>query len=169
MTPKELKVATQKAKDFLNSRALIILKNKGLAHFKDSFAASKQGFTDANLVKWTDIKESTKEKKRRKNGSLSPILTDSGNLMDSIVASTDYNQMQVTYSSDEPYSEIHNEGGKVSGTFRVKAHTRKGKPVKAHNKTVNTTIPKRQYMGPSKELERKVVDEIEKALDNIFK
>lgn len=56
-----------------------------------------------------------------------------------------------------PYAQIHNEGGTIRGTFRVRAHTRRtsrGKMVnvKSFSRRVNTTIPKRQFMGDSHEL-----------------
>lgn len=59
-------------------------------------------------------------------------------------------------NSRVPYARIHNEGLRVSGTFRVRAHTNrnfmgKGKQVniKSHSRAVNFTMPKRQFMGKS--------------------
>ena len=59
------------------------------------------------------------------------------------------------------YAQVHNEG--FSGKVNVNAFTRnvKGKPqqVKAH--TRNTTIPKRQYMGETEELDERIIGRIE--------
>lgn len=62
----------------------------------------------------------------------------------------------VVFTFPLDYMRIHNEGGKIAGTFNVRAHTRRGPKgsvsVRAHQRTVSITIPKRQYVGVSKTL-----------------
>ena len=142
MSPEELKEASRKAARFLHSGAVDILAVEGQKHFKNSFQRGVEGFTDKTLKKWPDIKEKTKKRKRQKNGSLPPILTNKGHLADSIQYDQDYNKQAVTFSSLD-YGEYHNEGtGKT---------------------------PKRQFMGESEVLDDKVMGIIEKHLDAIFK
>lgn len=59
---------------------------------------------------------------------------------------------QVSIASDAPHAQIHNEGG----TFKVF-----GKH--------SATMPPRQFMGPSAELDAKVEAEINRMFDRIFK
>ncbi len=55
-----------------------------------------------------------------------------------------------------PYAQIHNEGGTINKTVTVKAHSRKRKGrsenVKSHRRKMNTTLPKRQFIGEFKML-----------------
>lgn len=172
MSPKELKKAAEKAALFLHTEAVDILATEGQKHFANSFQSGVEGFTDKQLKKWPDLKESTKKQKRRKNGSLPPILTNSGHLGDSINYNQDYNKQAVVFSSPG-YGQIHNEGGTISGTQHVKSHTRtvnaNTQHVKSHTRTVNFSIPQREFMGESEVLDNTVIDLIEKHLDSIFK
>lgn len=86
-----------------------------------------------------------KERKRRKNGKLPPVLTDSGNLGKSIDWNADYNAKAVVMSSDVAYAQVHNEGGGPKN------------------------MPQRQFMGPSKALEKKIIEKIDREIDKIFK
>lgn len=58
---------------------------------------------------------------------------------------------QVSIFSDKPYAQAHNEGTTTAGRGN------------------KTTIPRRQFMGPSPELDIIVKNEIEKQLKNLFK
>jgi phage gpG-like protein len=58
---------------------------------------------------------------------------------------------EVSIYSDKPYAAAHNEGTRTAGRGN------------------STTIPQRQFMGPSPELDSIVKREIEKKLNNIFK
>ncbi|MFC5408021.1 phage virion morphogenesis protein [Larkinella bovis] len=138
MDPKSFEQAARKVQTFIQTDIPKIVQVEGKNHFKQSFR--DEGFTDEILVKWPDISEKAKDRKRRKNGSLTPILTDSGNLGDSIDA--DIEPGQVVFGSDVPYAKRHNEGEK--GT------------------------PKRQFMGPSKALEKKIIDKIDRQLKQFF-
>ena len=129
-------------------------------HFRDSF--HNEGFTDETLVKWPEVERRkeenqkiTKNKKTGKKSSrysrkqqTSPILTDSGDLGDSIKWDMDYNK-EIVITTDSEYAQIHNEGGMAG----------RGKKVK---------IPKRQFMGPSKQLEKKIEKTLIRGVDLIF-
>lgn len=92
-----------------------------------------------------DKGKSGKWQARKKTGKRSDatraLLVKSGELK----ASIDYEagQMQVSIGSDKPYAEPHNEGSRAG-------------------RGVGFKMPKRQFMGPSPEID----DEIEKHLDN---
>lgn len=144
MSPEKLKEAGLKAQKFLRGGAVDILAVEGQKHFKGSFERGVEGFTDKTLKKWPDIQEKTKKRKRRKNGSLPPILTDKGHLADSIRYDQDYNQQAVKFSSNLEYAQVHNEGGGPRN------------------------MPKRQYMGESEVLDDKVTAMIDKQLDKFF-
>ncbi|MGA0556545.1 phage virion morphogenesis protein [Larkinella sp. VNQ87] len=138
MSPEDFKQAAKQAQAFIQNDVPRIVQVEGKKHFKQSF--HNEGFTDVTLEKWPDISEKAKDRKRRKNGSLPPILTDTGNLGDSIDA--DIQPGQVVFGSDVPYAKRHNEG--TNGT------------------------PKRQFMGPSKALDQKIIAKIERELKKIF-
>lgn len=102
------------------------------------------------------------------------ILVKSGRLRRSIrVVSQDSDS--VTIGTDVPYAQLHNEGGVLHATQNIRAHrrrryqtdevsapsARKAKyvrthigtsEVRAHTRTLNTTMPQRQFMGASKAL-----------------
>jgi hypothetical protein len=63
----------------------------------------------------------------------------------------------VEFSFPLPYEKIHNEGGIITGTCTVKGYTRKnGVAVKEHTRTLNITIPKRQFIGESHQLNQRI-------------
>ncbi|AGB29738.1 Mu-like prophage protein gpG [Prevotella dentalis DSM 3688] len=81
-------------------------------------------------------------KDTKANGSL---LVVHGHLRSSI--STHISEDGIHFTSSMPYASVHNEG--VKGTQSVKAHSRKGKPVRAHTRHAN--IPQRQFVGDGKD------------------
>ncbi|MEO6282004.1 MAG: phage virion morphogenesis protein [Dyadobacter sp.] len=169
MSPKEMIKLADDVSAFMHNEAVRIIGTRAKNHFKQSFQRGQEGFIDENLEKWDDIKPSSRRAKAKKNGDSAPILTRSGQLADDIGDwSADFNDQSVTFGSNKPYAKIHNEGGVISGSQTVKAHTRKGRPVKEHTRNVHTVIPKRQYMGKSKKMEEQIFKDIEKGLDKIF-
>lgn len=64
-------------------------------------------------------------------------------------------------NKDVSYAQVHNEG--FSGKVNVDAFTRnvKGKTQQVRAHTRNTTIPKRQYMGETEELDERILGRIE--------
>lgn len=108
------------------------------------------------------------QKWRKKRGS---ILVDSGRLKRSIRV-IKRSQNSVTIGTDVPYAQIHNEGGTINQTLNIRQHTRKRKgrteTVKAHKRKRKFDIPKRQFIGESaillRRIERYVEREIKEAL-----
>lgn len=105
---------------------------------------------------------------RKRRGSL---MVDSGRLKRSIrVIKTTKNSVIV--GTDVPYAQIHNEGGTINQTLNIKQHTRKRKgrteSVTAHTRKRTIKIPKRQFIGESaillRRIERYVEREIKEAL-----
>lgn len=124
---------------------------------------SKERFIRKN---WVDRSPEAWKKTDKKKGS---TLVSTGQLKRSIrIKSISGNKIII--ATDIPYAQIHNEGGTITSIANVKAHNRvsmKGKKsnVKAHKRKMNTTIPKRQFIGPSAILERR----IERTINATFK
>ncbi len=154
-----------------------------LATFDENFANG--GFTDKIFIRWKPRKGDTENRGRqlgdggRQSGRA--ILIKSGRLRRSLrIASASAGQVRlVAGNQDVPYAGIHNEGGTITGTASVSAHSRRlfesdevSKPgakkakyvkihtgtvqVKAHTRKMNTHIPRRQFMGNSQKLMERV-------------
>ena len=100
------------------------------------------------------------------------------------ITSGDY---YVVVGTDVPYAQLHNEGGTVNKVAQVKAHTRKvvirqrsvnrrgnattraiGSKivnVRAHNRKMNLTMPKRQFLGESELLMRRIEMHVNRELN----
>jgi phage gpG-like protein len=96
---------------------------------------------------------------------------------------------KITITSNEPYSQIHNEGGVINhpahetilnfdktpenarwrfGKVRTISQQRGIKAIRrAHVGAYTITMPKRQFMGPSPVLDKRVIALIDKALSNL--
>ncbi|MDD2965441.1 MAG: phage virion morphogenesis protein [Bacteroidales bacterium] len=118
-------------------------------HFTENFQL--QGFVDNGLNPWDEVQRRKESNKRRgKSGKLlkrqpastsRPILTGStGDLGRSIEHIPGNSQVEVF--SDIPYAAAHNEGTTTAG------------------RNHSVTIPKRQFIGPSAELDAKIEKEI---------
>lgn len=141
------------------------LGNDAQRHFMNSFR--NQGFTDERLVLWPKLKTPRTIGGRVVQGR---ILKGRGLLMNSIrVVRANWNSIVVAAGGPHvPYARIHNEGGTIETTANIRAHTRRdhaarlrtgkvlrrGGPVRAHTRHILTYMPKRQYMGRSRALER---------------
>ena len=115
--------------------------NMAVNFYKESFR--NQGFTDKSYKRW----EPRKRTDRRQTNNRA-VLTRSGNLRRSIRLISS-NARSVRIGTDEVYAEAHNEGlraGRGNG-FRM---------------------PKRQFIGESKQLEDKIEKFILKELNKIF-
>lgn len=131
-------------------------------HFRNSF--KNQGFTDRALVKWP----ARAKPPRAKSGKVKPhtILRNHGLLFNSVrLVRHTWNDIQVVAGGPHvPYAAIHNEGGTINKSASVRAFdrrahirtTKRGKRVNVGPSTVrpytrhmNTTIPRRQFMGNS--------------------
>lgn len=140
-----------------------------MEHFQASF--DNEGFTDDKLVKWAKRKKKDKNKKKRNL----LVGKGSGRLRRSFRKKV--RGTKVLIYTATPYAEIHNEGGIVKATVKVRAHTRKSKrgrkktvtKVKGHTRNMNTKIPKRQFMGESRKVTKGLERQMEKEFKRIFK
>jgi len=132
--------------------------------FKQRFREG--GWKDKTFEKWED----------KADGSASNLI-ENGHLRRSIRKKTT-KRMLIT-SADRKYAALHNDGGTIQETVTVKehtrqAHTRAGKRIKAHKvrthtRTMNTTYPKRQFMGHSDYLMKKIEKEFMDAVEQLQK
>ena len=171
-------------------------------HIQENFR--KGGFQNNGLKPW---------KRKKHNDKYSPLMSSRQHLYGSIQYKP--NKAQVTVGTNLPYADIHNEGGEIIVTarmkrfFRAKAYEAAG--TFGRKKTNGTTtpkkqktisdrqfyawmhtatltpeaefwcalsmkpvgatikIPKRQFIGESKELNTQIADLIEKEINNILK
>ena len=115
-----------------------ILGNIALVHFRKSFR--DEGFTDETLSKWVPRKHQNKADRRTKRRRA--LLVDSGNLRKSLrVKSANFRSIRVG-SYGIPYAERHNKG--LGG------------------------MPKRQFIGRSAMLRRKMEDRIGREIRKVF-
>lgn len=142
--------------------------------FKGSF--DRQGFIDTGSVeKWKPRNVKAKRNKGRK------VLVDKAVLKRSIRI-TEKTAHSVTVGTNVPYAQIHNEGGKVKTTAKVRAHNRRikqafGKKLKtmkqirvnAYMRKMNFTMPQRQFIGRSRFFERRIEMQSIHKLKNILK
>lgn len=139
-----------------------LLGNTALNFFDDSW--TRQGFVDQRRERWAPRKSNDKRKGNRK------ILVQSGRLRRSLRMRT--RGSRVIISTDVPYAQVHNEGGRIRGKVRVRKHTRRSPRgrvnVRAHTRNVNINMPKRQFMGHSEVLDKRMVALVTRALDQIF-
>ncbi|MBQ3658020.1 MAG: phage virion morphogenesis protein [Bacteroidales bacterium] len=122
---------------------------------------AKQRFVEQNWLytspqPWKERKRNRRGGEARQKGA---VLVDSGRLKRSIrIIST--TPLSVTIGTDVPYAQIHNDG--FSGVQSVKAHTRKGKNVRAHRRKMK--MPKRKFIGNSAalmlEIEKFIIEQI---------
>ncbi|MDR0364242.1 MAG: phage virion morphogenesis protein [Bacteroidales bacterium] len=122
---------------------------------------------------WLDeTKEPWKPRSRKRRGGKSrsqTLLVDTGRLKRSI-RKIYVSESKVIIGTDVPYAQIHNDGGIIQETVTVKTHNRKehtrnragrtervrAHTVNAHRRSINVRIPKRQFIGNSYALERRM-------------
>lgn len=147
--------------------------NMAVNFYKDSF--KRQGYIENSSVKKWD------KRKNNAKGEGRAILVKTGRLRRSIRiirSGLGY----VVVGTDVPYAQIHNEGGVIRTTQRVRSYSRKafkrtwkGKrqnisasTISAHARIVNTKIPQRQFMGLSAFLIRRISMNTEYKLKQIL-
>ncbi|PIB28905.1 hypothetical protein BFP77_08285 [Maribacter sp. 4U21] len=146
--------------EFMGNEMLDIIEVEGLNHFEESF--DNEGFTDEVLEKWeprktTDTRgrDITRYRTNRvgKAGELNrygrknqgrKILTGHDSGGDKLKNSLRGDKIPggVEFASDKEYAEVHNEGSDI--------------------------MPKRQFMGSSKQLDENILKKVDRELDNIF-
>ena len=123
----------------------IITGKQAVDMFKDNF--QKESF---NGKPWQEVKRRQNTNTRGAAASRKILTGETGDLGESIKYKY-LGNAQVSIYSDKPYAQAHNEGTRTAGRGN------------------STTIPKRQFMGPSPELDKIVETELKKKLDNLFK
>ena len=115
-------------------------------------------------------------KPRKFQSNTGSLMMQSGKLRRSIRASVSGNS--VRFSSSEPYAAIHNEGGEIAVTakmkkfFWAKYHQTKDEQWKwlALKKVGSKiTIPERRFLGNSPEVEKIVIDIIKENVEQFAK
>lgn len=127
---------------------------------------SKERFRAQN---WLNHSTEPWQARKRKTKGKRGTLIKSGRLKRSIRL-VRVTPNSATIGTDVPYAKIHNEGGRVNVTQSVSAHSRKAHSrrrkgrketvkehtVKAHSRKVNFMMPRRQFMGASAVLDKKI-------------
>jgi phage gpG-like protein len=132
---------------------------------------SKERFRQQN---WLDLTPAPWQQRKLKTKSKRAILVLSGTLKRDVhkIYVTPNAAMIGTSTLTKNYAQIHNEGGTVKATQRVKPFTRKqftriregrkenvGKTnVKAFTRKINFTMPQRRYLGISRILDTRIED-----------
>lgn len=145
----EARKITQKQKEMyvaINSMRTY-MKKEALNHSKKAF--NDEGFTNNNLIKWKPLK-----RKREAPYTNNKILTRTGALKNSLKVRANSSKIDfiVTVFSDKKYADIHNYGlrGRAFGKYPFK-------------------MPKRQFIGYSKVLDRKLSFYFKNKINKIFK
>ena len=144
--------------------------------FKDSF--NRQGFIDKSFERWTP--------RNHKYGH--KILMKSLFLQNSIkVVEANHNRVEVApvTGTEHKYAQIHNEGGTINATIPITAKSRKffwymfkktgdtkWKAMALTKKTAfqtSFTMPKRQFIGTSEFLMKRLEMNNKKSIDEIIK
>lgn len=136
--------------------------NMALNFFNDSWR--RRGFIDTGIERWP-------KRKGKATKSNRALLVKTGRLRRSLRTQT--NGSIVRIYTEVPYAKAHNEGANIKGVVTVRDHTRRTKKgnritVRSHSRKLNIRIPKRQFMGHSDLLERRMILHVSKALDQIF-
>lgn len=143
---------------------------EGLNFFKDSF--QKQGWTDGNFTAW--------ESRRNDQRPGGAILAQTGSLRDSIQI-LERNALRIVFGSHSPYAEIHNEGGVLRVGISAKSRKFFWYMFRAsgqeHWKWMALSkkdhfvvqMPKRQFIGESATLNKRLDDWLVKRILTTFK
>jgi phage gpG-like protein len=155
--------------------------------FKDRFR--REGWQDSGFSKWPSRKDEGNKRRNKRRGTL----IKTGALLRSIRI-TSHGEGFVRVGSDRKYAQVHNEGGQINVSMKVRRHTRRiyqtktikttdkaGKErnrkkrsfsgevnVRAHTRSVNFRMPQRRFMGDSKLLNRRIEAQLQKNLNTIF-
>ncbi len=129
----------------------------------------QQNWVDTTTQNWKPRKRMKWETKKR---SRRAILVDTGRLRGSIrIIYTGRNRIII--GTDVPYARRHNEGYRGEIKQQVKSHNRKTRSgrivrVRKHERTLHVNIPRRQFIGSSlvldKRLQRRTTAEFIRAL-----
>lgn len=130
-----------------------IVGREAVNHFQEGF--QNEGFTDKGLVRWQEVKRRESKGKGKAKGvdTMRKILTGrTGALHDSITYVVEPGKVVVSANpmntgSGTNYAAVHNFGVNDAGRAR------------------NTVIPQRQFIGHSEVMNQRIVDKIERWLN----
>lgn len=163
-------------------RTIVLIGNEAKNFFVGSFR--KQGFTNRSFRRWQSRKNEVSGfgvASKSKGGRA--ILVQSGDLLRSIQRKTSFSTLSTTISTDLPYAAMHNNGEIIhrrahkrtakrgslsprSGRGGGRKRTMSGK---RHNVKGSTfKMPKREFIGNSVVLDRKIEKIIEKEIMSLF-
>ena len=131
-------------------------------HFKENFR--KGGFVNGGLHPWQPAKRQLSGSKRATD-NYGTLLSSRKHLFGSIKYIP--GDGSVVVRSNLIYAPIHNWGGTIYQQ-RKRKNAGKGKKSLALPKRVAITIPQRQFLGESKELDDKIHQKIESELEKII-
>ena len=168
--------------DMAFKTAILIIAKDAIVTFKRNF--SQEGFTDETFEHWKPRKGKINSLGAKALGR--KTLTKTGKLRRSIRYVRGINGYSAKIISDLPYSQIHNEGGRINKDFNRKemafnahgrftsksAHSRKQIGYRLKQVTINEhsiNMPKRQFMGRSSRLERLSLSKIKAKIKTAFK
>jgi phage gpG-like protein len=159
--PSDIGVFISRFRDKLFSILPTIVAVEGQTHFEESW--DNQGFTDKSLKKWKKRKgpkqytkahnETAASKAFKKKDTGRAILvgqstdTKGTHLKDTI--RSDANSARVIFETDKAYAQVHNEGGRAG-------------------RGAGFIMVKRQFMGPSEELDKKIHQKLDKEMTKFF-
>lgn len=130
---------------------------------KDRFR--QQNWLDNTPEAW----EPRKPSRRARLTDRRHILVKSGRLLRSI-RKVSVTSTRVVIGTDVPYAQAHNDGLRISTVANVRTYTKQASTrrrngrrenvrahtVRAHRRTINFTMPQRQFLGPSAVLTRQI-------------
>lgn len=163
----------QAAKRYLQRDVYDVIGVEAVNHFKNNF--QEEGFVDNSTNKWASRKS-----KRAGSTNGQKIMSKSQELADSIT----YEKKipEVVIRTDKLYAEIHNEGGEITVTDKMRkffwAKHKEYKDAgqvdladqyKAFALAKKIVIPQRQFIGPSQTLNNNIVAKIKRDLERITK
>lgn len=142
---KKLADTVREIEDYASNKAPRILGVTARNFFTENF--QKEGFVNGGLKKWKEVKRRQNPKVKGVDANRKILTGRTGALGRSIQYRTEQNQ--VTIFSNLPYAAAHNEGTNNAG--------------RRHN----VRIPKRQFIGESKELDDLIMKEINRKLKSL--
>ena len=120
---------------------------------------TEQGFFGK---KWV----ATKVSKINKAGKKGSILIVTGQMRRSIRAYVRGNS--IVFTSNLPYTALHNEGGTFAVAVRAHSRTsKKGKPYSVRSHTRNMSMPQRQFIGEHARVQQALADIVTKNLQQM--
>lgn len=143
----KLKRMPEQIKEAINNDLPVVMGVTAVDFFKENF--QNEGFTDASNVPWQEVKRRQDPNVRGARATRKILTGDTGDLGESIEHQHTA-PGETTIRSDKPYADAHNSGTTTAG------------------RNHNVTIPQRQLIGESEQLDKLIEEEIESKLGNIF-